>query len=169
MPRITKKMIQEEQDKEMRLAKATRECISVVMTKMQLEINKDGFIERYDDETDEVTILTFGGKRCVTTLDPKREIDMEVELPFDPYNNAKIAASLLTYYLSEYIFREVLVMGPTNKKLNEEGKLIIKFTDSSTFEGNVYKKDSLKYIDAIYQLEGSAPPEYKALKGLDVE
>ena len=169
MPRITKKMIEEEKANEMFLAKATRECVSLVMTKMGLEVNKDGFIERVDDDNDEITILTFSGKQCVTTLLPNRETNMEVELPFDPYNNAKLAASLLTYYLSEYAYKEVLVMGPTNKKLNEEGKLIVKFTNGETLESHVYFKDSLKYIDAIYTLEGSAPPEFRALKGLDRE
>jgi len=169
MPRITKKQIREEEENEYALNRNARICIGLVMQKMELEINNEGNIIRNDDECGEITAITFDGKACVSSLLPNREIDMERELPFDPYNNVKLAASLLTFYLSEYLGKEILFMGVTNKKLNEEGKLILKFADGQTIEGNIYDRDSLKYIDMVYMLEGSAPPEYTALKEIDLK
>lgn len=171
MPRITKKMIQEEKEAELRLQKNTNTCIGMIMQKMGLEIDTktgDGSIRRYDEDEEEYTYLTFDGKKCVSTM-MNLEIDMDTQLPFDPYGNTKLATSLLTYYISEYLGREILLVAPSNKKPNEEGHLILKFEDGEKIEGNTYFKDTLKYLDMIYILEGSAKPEYTKLKAIDTD
>ena len=96
-------------------------------------------------------------------------IDLELELPFDPYNNSKLALSLANFYINEFMGMEALMLGITNKKLNELGYSICKLTSGRVIEGNEYYRDSLKYIDMIYMLDGSAPPEFRALKEIDME
>lgn len=172
MPRITKKQIEEENKKQLRLQKNTNACIGMIMQKLELNVDKYGHIQRFDEEDGEYTALTFDGKRCKSTLIPNIIIDPDIELAFDPYNNIKLAISLLTYYIAEFIGKEILVMGPTNKKLNERGKLILKLVSgqsSEIHEGHEYFRDALKYIDMIYLLDGSAPPEFTAISELDIE
>lgn len=172
MPRITKKQIAEENQKELRLQKNTIACIGMIMQKLELNVDKYGYIQRFDEEGGEYTSLTFDGRRCKSTLIPNIMIDPDTELAFDPYNNIKLAISLLTFYIAEFIGKEILVMGPTNKKLNERGKLILKLiTPAGTeiTEGHEYFRDSLKYIDMIYVLDGSAPPEFTSITELDTE
>lgn len=168
MPRITKKMIQEEEERERLTIINTNKCIGLVMQKMELDVDRFGYIVRNNEEDNEITELNFDGKKCKSTL-LNLPIDLELELPFDPYNNSKLALSLANFYINEFMGMEALMLGITNKKLNELGYSICKLTSGRVIEGNEYYRDSLKYIDMIYMLDGSAPPEFRALKEIDME
>ena len=51
--------------------------------------------------------------------------------------------------------------------MNEYGNAVLKLTNGQEFKSDNYYKDTLKYLDILYQMDGSAPPEMRVLKEMD--
>ncbi|MBQ8132767.1 MAG: hypothetical protein IJ193_09780 [Bacilli bacterium] len=103
---------------------------------------------------------------------------------FDPYNDL----GLINYCLSQYMVyiqeidvnKYVSIISISNNKMNEYGHGEIAFdTEYGTSElsntpdgyhiiGHDYNRDSLKYLDLIYIMDGAAKIEYTALRNLDL-
>ena len=112
--------------------------------------------------------MKYAGKRVKSTM-VNIPIDPATEMAFDPYNNIKLMISLLNMYIEIYEDSDILTLSLSTKKLNEYGFAELKFEDGRVVRGNEYFRDSLKYMDIIYALDGSAPPEFKRIKELDME
>lgn len=166
--RKTKKMIEMEQQLEETIMKNSIICRNLIMQKLGLETNSDGYIVYCDEDSDEYEVLSFDGKKCAMNL-----LDDSTELLFDPYNNIKLACSLMYFYIEKYYgfdkYGEILLLYLSNDTIiNKIGHCIIKFIRGFQLEGNDYYRDTLKYIDIIYILDGSSPLEFNTLKGIDV-
>lgn len=166
--RKTKKMIAMEEELERNILINSISCRNLVMQKLGLEVNSDGYVMYTDEDTYECEVLSFDGKKCTMNLR-----DETTELLFDPYNNIKLACSLLYFYIERYLgfekYGEILLLYLSNDKLiNRIGHCVLKFIGGFILEGNDYYRDTLKYIDAIYILDGSAPIEFSMLRGIDV-
>ena len=172
MPRITKKMIAEMQMKELKHQQNTNSCIALLTQKLNIEIDNEGkmYLCRFDyDDDDNATIpLRFEGKVVKSTFVVGDNIDLENEIAFDPYNNVKLLIGLIGLYVEEYYpTDELLTLAISNRRPNKLGTASISFRSGTYFDSNEYYKDSLKYIDLLYQMDGSAPPEFRKLKEID--
>lgn len=94
---------------------------------------------------------------------------------FDPYNDLGLA----TYCVMQYMvyIQEidvnncVSILSVNNSRMNELGSGEIIFTsamNNKKIVGNEYHRDSLKFLDLIYILDGAAEAEFTALKNLDL-
>lgn len=168
--RITKKMIAEAEAKEALLTKNTNRCITMLTQKLNLTIDKDGYMVIINDDDGWSSPMKYAGKRLVSTLVGK-EIDPAIEMAFDPYNNVKLMISLVNQYVEMYMDEDtdILSLSISSKKLNTLGFAEIKFMDGTSYAGNEYYRDALKYMDIIYILDGSAPPEFMQLKAIDMK
>ena len=167
--RVTKKMVAEAAEKEALLTKNTNRCIALLTQKLNLSIDKDGYMIIINEEDGWSSPMKYAGKRLVSTMVGK-EIDQSTEMAFDPYNNVKLMISLLNQYIEIYMpDQEILSISISSKKLNMLGFAEIKFMDGTSYVGNEYYRDSLKYMDIIYMLDGSAPPEFAQLKNIDMK
>ena len=172
MPRITKKMIAEMQMRDAKHQENTNRCIALLTQKLNIEIDNEGnmFLCRFDcDDEDNATIpLRFEGKVIKSTFVVGSNIDPENEMAFDPYNNIKLLIGLIAVYCEEYFpGDEMLTLAISNRRPNKPGVATIRFRSGLWFESDTYNKDSLKYIDLLYQMDGSVPPEFRRIKELD--
>lgn len=169
MPRISaKKQLEMEEQKRreaISLKTNTTQCSNLMMQVLELEYDKMGFIQRYDDVNDELSEFVFEGKKCkyIDAL-----IDTRCEMPFDPYNNVKLACGLVQFYINDYIGMDTLMIYLTNKSMNEEGQAVVKFDNGEEIVSNTYCKDSLKYLDLVLKMSDALPPFFSKLKGLDM-
>ena len=102
---------------------------------------------------------------------------------FDPYNDLGLAnyciLQFMRYILEIDVNSAISIISISNNKMNELGHGSISFTnnfDASEFDvdsenqlnGNDYNRDSIKYLDLIYLLDGAADIEYNVLHNLDL-
>ena len=102
---------------------------------------------------------------------------------FDPYNDLGLAnyciLQFMRYVLEIDVNFAVSIISISNNKMNELGKGIISFSnefDAGEFDvdennhliGHDYYRDSIKYLDLIYLLDGAADIEYNVLHNLDL-
>lgn len=172
MPRITKKMIAEMQAKEQKHRENTNRCIALLTQKLNIDIDPTGSMYMncvdFDDEDNAVIPLRFEGKIVKSTFVVGSNIDPDTEIAFDPYNNTKLLIGLLNLYIEMYYpFEELLTLSISNKHTNKLGIVTLRFRSGLWFESDEYYKDSLKYIDILYRLDGSTPPEFRKIRELD--
>jgi hypothetical protein len=154
------------EQEEFNMRKNTKECADYILQRMVLDVDKYGYIMRYDEENNELSYFTFGGKKCKYL---EAYIDQRNEMVFDPYNNVKLSNGLLQYYLNDYMEKEVVMIFLSNRNMNEPGNTTILFTDGTKVSGHEYNKDSLKYLDMILVLDQGLKPDFSTLKGMDIE
>lgn len=102
---------------------------------------------------------------------------------FDPYNDLGLAnyciLQFMRYVLEIDVNNAVSIISISNNKMNELGKGIISFSnefnaeefdvdDNNHLIGHDYYRDSIKYLDLIYLLDGAADIEYNVLHNLDL-
>lgn len=109
---------------------------------------------------------------------------------FDPYNDINLVNFCVTWFLHNIkgidVNNRVQEIAVSNNKMNDPGKGIIVFfkrnmmdksindiglediMNNGIIEGNTYNRDCLKYMDLIFLLDEAAPPEYMALRNLDM-
>lgn len=105
---------------------------------------------------------------------------------FDPYNDLGLANFCVLQYMHYIqdidVNNSVFIVSISNNKMNELGHGEIDFdlsTDPSISQyannedgdkliGNDYHRDSLKYLDLIYIMDGAADIEFAALKNIDL-
>ena len=127
------------------------------------EINSD--IE--EDGVGSTIPLILEGKKMKSTM-VGLEIDPVTEIAFDPYNNHKIVTGLINLYLETYYPGiDIQSLSLAGRHLNELGNAVLKLTNGQEFKSSNYYKDTLKYLDILYQMDGSAPPEMRVLKEMD--
>ena len=167
MPRVTKKMLEEQAKKEELFKKNTNKCIALVTQKLNIIIGEGGYMylvnSNMEDEGVGSTIpLILDGRKMKSTM-VGLEIDPATEIAFDPYNNHKIVTGLINLYLETYYPGiDIQSLSLAGRHLNELGNAVLKLTNGSN-----YYKDTLKYLDILYQMDGSAPPEMRVLKEMD--
>lgn len=168
--RKTKKMIEAEEQLLQLIERNSIICRNLIMQKLGLELNSDGYVTfcNEDEDSDECEVLSFDGKKCTLNLR-----DETTEILFDPYNNIKLACSLMHFYMTNMCgfnpHGDILLLFLTNDTIiNKPGCCQIKFEDGYELIGNIYCRDTLKYIDIIYILDGSSPIEFNALRGIDI-
>jgi hypothetical protein len=144
-------------------------CTNLLMQKLGLNEDSTGKVVYIDDETDETEVILYSGKECKINKDI---IDPYSNLLFDPYTNIQLACSMMYWYICKNYTQhgDIFLMYLTNdNNLNKLGHCYIKFYDGTIIEGNDYNLDSLKYLDIIYKLDGSASIEFNELKKLDID
>lgn len=172
MPRITKKMLEEQAQKEALFQKNTNKCIALVTQKLNIIIGEGGYMylvnsNMEDDGVGSTIPLILEGKKMKSTM-VGLEIDPMTEIAFDPYNNHKIVTGLINLYLETYYPGiDIQSLSLAGRHLNELGNAVLKLTNGQEFKSGNYYKDTLKYLDILYQMDGSAPPEMRVLKEMD--
>lgn len=79
-------------------------------------------------------------------------------IEFDPYNNRKMMGQLFGYFANKIAGEygvEILSFYNINENNTTKGKLECKLSDNSIITSKEYKRDSLKYLDIILQLNGT--------------
>ena len=104
---------------------------------------------------------------------------------FDPYNDLGLAnycvLQIMQYIQDIDVNNAVSIISISNNKMNEDGHFELIFnhdfdgkyeyiSDPNTDKliGHNYNRDSLKYLDLIYVLDGAADIEFVALKNIDL-
>lgn len=119
--------------------------------------------------------IKFDGFRYVTFEDFYLYQDKSTVKVFDPYNNIKLCSFLFNWYLvniMRYNLDNVIIVGITNAKMNDNGFAFIKARDIEgriwEVDGNCYNRDCIKYLDLIYRLDEALPMEYDKLREVDM-
>ena len=130
--------------------------------------------------------LSYDGYKFVTFDDAYiAEENPDKIKVFDPYNDLGLAnycvLQYMTYVMEIDVNNAISIISISNNKMNEPGRGEISFSnefedkkeyannpDGDKLLGNIYNRDSLKYLDLIYILDGAADIEYTALKNIDL-
>lgn len=166
--RISKKELirleEEQKALELQRQKNALFCCGLTMRRLNLQVAKDGRLFWVNDDN-ELTDITFDGKICKPF---GVEINQRIETHFDLYNNPKLCCGFIQYYLNEFRCIDLNMLYLTNKVSNSAGQACVILPDNRTIKSNMYNKDTLKYIDLLFTLDGALPFELEDLKGLDI-
>lgn len=166
---MRKKSFKQEQQEYLELQTKTNGLIALVTQKLNIDIRQDGTMYLVTDDN-EVHQLRMDGRNIVSTFVVGTNIDPETQIAFDPYNNVRMAIAMVNAYLELYLpDREIIGISLSTRHMNQKGFAEIKFMDGEVIRSHEYKQDGLKYMDLIYNLDGSVPPEYAKLRELDME
>ena len=128
-----------------------REINTKIMNEIGLDIGPHDRI--IDQDTGE--FISINGMKMVAPGCASNSYGRDKTIEFDPHNNRKLMGNLFGYFLnklSDEGENSVLAYYAEN---TPDGECVeCRMSDNSTITSKSYKRDSLKYTDAIIQLNG---------------